>query len=503
MSSDLEYIAKTYYKRGEYDRAIRVYEELLKKTPHNHDWLISYANCFDLLGKKDEAIKFYKKALHYNKKSIIALSNIATAYYELGNLKKAQNFSTKALELDSKNISSMINMGNIFYQNGKYLQALDSYFKAYEIKNDYYIAVINIANTNYELENFSEAILYANKALELDSKSVQAYTILGNCYLELDDSSKAAIAFEDALKLDSNDAWIYNSLSQAYQKKGNLTEAMKLGFLAIEKSPKDDSQHINFGYLLYESAIDGFKPQAIEYAQKWLDKYGKNKIAVHMGNAIINGKNISRANDEYLKNIFDVFAKDFDTVLAGLEYLAPAHVHEIMTRVYPVQKKTKLRILDAGCGTGLCGAFLKEYACYNGLQGVDISTKMLDVAKAKKLYNKLYEDELIHFLSKHKNTYNLIVSSDVFTYFGDLNELIFNAQKALKKGGRIIFTVSENDVNQEGYLLHLSGRFLHNENYIKMLLETAGFSVEFFERKKLRNEGSEAVYGFIVSAIRI
>ena len=132
-----------------------------------------------------------------------------------------------------------------------------------------------------------------------------------------------------------------------------------------------------------------------------------------------------------------------------------------------------MRILDAGCGTGLCGVFLKKYASFRGLEGVDLSAGMLQEAAAKKVYNKLICREITDWLNNVKARYGLVVSADVFTYIGDLENLFSALFGALKKNGRVIFTVSENSLNDSDWFLHISGRFLHRREYIeKLLLQT-------------------------------
>lgn len=498
---DLEKIAKTHCHNKEYDKAITAYQNLIAKYPKREDLIISCANCYDLFGEKKKAIDFYKKALKINKNSSIATSNLATALYENNQFDEAKSYALKSIELDSFNASSWIILGNIDYCTGNFEEALKDYMTARSVKPDYYIAEINIANTYFDMKKYLEAISFAKKALSLDSKSVLAYSLIGNSYHELELYDDALQALTMSLQLDSNDPWLYNSLSQVLQKKGHWEQAVKAGLSAIEKSSDKDSQHINLGYLLYEFAMEKKDSLAIKYADFWLEKYPSNQIVQHMANAIKNTK-LERANDEYIKNIFDIFADDFEKVLDSLEYRAPELIFGFLKEFYAPDSSPKLRILDAGCGTGLCGKFLKKYSSRFGLYGVDLSEKMLKVAAQKKLYNKLYNCELISFLGKHKKAYNLIVASDVLTYIGDLDILFANLSDSLKKNSRVIFTVSENIINVEDYILHASGRFLHSHDYVLKTLEKHGLLLEKIAHEKLRNEGDREVFGFVISAIK-
>ena len=72
----------------------------------------------------------------------------------------------------------------------------------------------------------------------------------------------------------------------------------------------------------------------------------------------------------------------------------------------------------------------------------------------------------------------------------------------LKKNGRIIFTVSENNENKNDYFLHPSGRYLHHKNYVKKILKQNNLKEEFIKRERLRNEGDSQVWGYMVSAVK-
>ena len=55
-----------------------------------------------------------------------------------------------------------------------------------------------------------------------------------------------------------------------------------------------------------------------------------------------------------------------------------------------------LDVLDAGCGTGLCGPLIAPYA--RRLVGVDLSERMLDQARARNVYDELVRRELTAYL---------------------------------------------------------------------------------------------------------
>jgi predicted TPR repeat methyltransferase len=77
-----------------------------------------------------------------------------------------------------------------------------------------------------------------------------------------------------------------------------------------------------------------------------------------------------------------------------------------------------LDILDLGCGTGLTGSWLKDYA--KSLVGVDLAPEMVNAAQKKMMYQELYVMPLNEYLKDCKKDFDLVAAADVLSYVGDL-----------------------------------------------------------------------------------
>ena len=152
----------------------------------------------------------------------------------------------------------------------------------------------------------------------------------------------------------------------------------------------------------------GRKEEAVAHFKKWLQEEPDNPEARHLL-AACSGKAVpGRAPDAYVKSLFDRFAENFEESLSGLEYKAPQLVVEALSKVCS-RPAGDLSILDAGCGTGLCGPLLKPYA--RRLDGVDLSSGMLKRAAGSGSYDRLEEAELTAFIRDRKVVYDVIVSA--------------------------------------------------------------------------------------------
>ena len=88
----------------------------------------------------------------------------------------------------------------------------------------------------------------------------------------------------------------------------------------------------------------------------------------------------------FVEKTFDSFAASFESKLAKLLYRAPELVAAMLADS-DVEASKRLDVLDAGCGTGLCGPLIAPYA--RRLVGVDLSARMLAQAHARKVYDEL------------------------------------------------------------------------------------------------------------------
>ena len=239
--------------------------------------------------------------------------------------------------------------------------------------------------------------------------------------------------------------------------------------------------------------------EVIKLYEEWQKLEPDNPIVEHML-AACSGENIpERASNDYVKETFDRFASSFDIKLAHLEYKAPQLIIEAIKSHIDDAKGT-LNILDAGCGTGLCGPLLKPLA--KNLSGVDLSQNMLNIAKQRKCYNDLVCDDLVKYLSKYTNKYDIIVSADTLIYFGDLNEALKAAVVATKPGALFVFSLEKlvDDKVDAEYKLEAHGRYTHNKQYIETTINDAGLELVSLDEEMIRKELGKPVDGWIVTA---
>jgi predicted TPR repeat methyltransferase len=240
--------------------------------------------------------------------------------------------------------------------------------------------------------------------------------------------------------------------------------------------------------------------EAVNILEEWLEEEPEDAIARHML-AACTGRDVpARASNGFVERTFDSFAASFESKLQKLSYRAPALV-AAMLEDSGLEPSKRLDVLDAGCGTGLCGPLVAPYA--RRLAGVDLSTGMLAHAKEKNVYDALMKTELTEYLRDNSEAFDLIVSADTLVYFGDLESVLAAAAGALRPKGLFIFTLEhaiggEADVD---YRLELHGRYSHARAYVEQLLARSGLQPKIAQAE-LRMEAGAPVAGLVIRATK-
>jgi predicted TPR repeat methyltransferase len=206
-----------------------------------------------------------------------------------------------------------------------------------------------------------------------------------------------------------------------------------------------------------------------------------------------------RSPDDYVRTLFDDFAATFDQKLAALNYRGPELVLQALGQILGIPQGD-LDVLDAGCGTGLCGPGLRPYA--RRLVGVDLSPAMLELARHRKVYDEIVTAELTEHLTSVPQAYDVIVAADTLIYFGELPTLFAACHQSLRQDGLLVFTVELLTAGDSGFRLLFSGRYGHSEDYLRSSLIAAGLSIVDLEQATLRQESGHGVAGLVVTARR-
>jgi predicted TPR repeat methyltransferase len=426
-------------------------------------------------------------------------------------------------------IEEAVSVAILLQRNEQLAAAHELYRRVLEVVPDHPRA-LHYAGVLAQQEGRKEdALALIEKSLALAPDQADSYNNLGIVLQSLGRLEAAANAYQRAIVIDPSHANAYSNLGVILRATGRSSEAEAAYRKAIDLNPQHIDAHTNLGILLNglrrtEEAVACFckaitlRPKhrdtrkllalahctlgevdkAVSIFQEWLEDDAADPIPLHMLAACTGREVPPRASNAFVQQTFDSFAASFESKLERLSYRAPTLVAAMLADA-GVEQAEALDILDAGCGTGLCGPLLLPYA--RRLTGVDLSEQMLTRAREKHVYDELVQAELTEYLAKHPAAFDVIVSADTLVYFGDLRETFAAAAAALRSGGYLIFTLEQlAGVAPNGYRLEMHGRYSHDRTHIEQLLAEHGLQ-PVIAQAELRLEAGVPVAGLVVRAI--
>ncbi len=382
------------------------------------------------------------------------------------------------------------------FRAGRLAEAESIYLKVLAAQPDDINALHFLGVLRHSQRRSDEAIALVQRAITMSPRDANMWNSLGNIVSSTGKLQAAEFAYLRAVEFRPGfmEAW-YN-LGNVLRRMQRREDALNAFQRVIELNPKYGNAHENIALL--NMRMQRFDAAGAAF-RRWHEADPENPIARHMASAY-SDQAPARADDAFVAQLFDRMSDSFDEFLARLDYAAPRLLVAALAELIPFGER-RLSVLDAGCGTGLCGPLLRSSA--RQLIGVDLSAGMLEKARARNVYDELHEAELVAFMKAHASSYDVVISADTLVYFGELGAAMAAARAALKPGGLLAFTVEvEPEESPAPFRLNQHGRYSHQAGYLRESLATAGFELLQLEPGVLRKEMGAEVRGHVVVARR-
>ena len=151
----------------------------------------------------------------------------------------------------------------------------------------------------------------------------------------------------------------------------------------------------------------------------------------------------------------------YDKDMVDWAYSGPKETVDVFKKY---AKNKNIKILDAGCGTGLVGIELKKNG-YLNIDGVDLSKKLLELVPPN-YYQKLSQIDLNKSLEIENNTYGAIMCVGTFTFGHVKPNALDEFIRISKNKALICFTINEGIYEEYGFDKKIKN--LDNSNSWKM-----------------------------------
>jgi tetratricopeptide (TPR) repeat protein len=196
-----------YFRKGEYDRAIRDYDEAIRLNPKDPIAFNNRGDTYAHKGDTDRAIRDFDEVIRLDPKIAIAFSNRGVLYGRKGDNDRAIRDHEEAIRLDPKDAISLHYRG---------------------------IAYANKGESDRAIRDYDEAI-------RLDPKFAAALESRGNAYLKKGDNDRAIRDLDEAIRLDPRFGVALTRRGMAREAKGDR-EGARADFAAALALPVTDSR---------------------------------------------------------------------------------------------------------------------------------------------------------------------------------------------------------------------------------------------------------------------
>jgi predicted TPR repeat methyltransferase len=451
---------------------------------------------------------------------------LAIQLHQAGRLRKAEAIYQQILQIQPKHADALHLLGLANHQFGKHDQAFILIKQAISLNPGSAHFHNNLGEVCRALNRPDEALACYAKALALQPRFPEAHRNIGLVHLETGKPELAISHLRDALERFPNYLGIYWALGLALVSQHRADEAIGLYNRGLARAPADSALLCAKGIALkstgrledtiehYRHAI-GLQPTVPELHHNLALAYqqqGETEKAVaclenelrlrphdesarHLLAALQNATT-ERAPASYVRETFDGYAEDFDEHLVRkLEYRTPALLANILRNAIG-SSPHPLTILDLGCGTGLFGEEVKNFK--KKLVGIDLSPKMIDKARPRRLYDQLIVGDLLDYLAEAApGEFDLIAATDVFIYVGNLLPVFEHVSRILAPRGWFVFSIEASPDQSADFMLDQTGRYKHHRDYLARLGSQFGFSQAAFSESCLRKEKDKPVAGYL------
>lgn len=344
---------------------------------------------------------------------------------------------------------------------------------------------------HYEADELAQAEREFAASLALWPGRASTLTNLGAVRLQLGRAEEAAALLAEALQQEPQNVEALRHHAAALAELGQAESALTVIERALRLQPLPAAWTLRGSILRTLGRTD----EAAQSYRAAAEAGGDTQLNRFFLAAVTGQDAPPAAPAEYVQALFDGYAQEFEGHLVDvLKYRAP----QILVQGLPEAARFE-SALDLGCGTGLCGPLLRPLA--RRLDGVDLSARMVERARATGAYDEVVQGDATEFLRGTSRRYDLVLAADVFVYIGALGEVFAAAARVIPAGGHFCFCV-ELAPGDADLVLRPTMRYAHGAASIRKLARECGFEIAAMAEYPVREDQAVPIGGLFAWLVR-
>ena len=411
----------------------------------------------------------------------------AVERHRSGRLDEAEAIYRRLLAADPDDAEAHHMLGLVAAQTGRIDEAERHLEAAIARRPDHPEAHNNLGNLRQLQGRLEEAVAAHERAVAIRPDNVKAHFNLAVALTRSGRPEEAERSYRRCLELDPAMGEAHHNLAKLLRSRQRLDEAEACLMRLLELRPKDAEVHESLGALMRDA---GRLADAARWFERAMRLDPKRAHLRHLV-AAYTGRTTDAAPADYVEHLYDNLAESFDDWLVHvLDYRTPQALRAMLFDVLDDDHRFR-RALDLGCGTGLAGVEIAPAA--DELWGIDLSRRMLDVARGRGIYQRLEVSDIEAFLERTDATFDLFVAADVFVHIGNLARVFELVSRRAEEGALFLFSTEISDAGD--FALNPTGRYAHARRYIEALAGGSRFTILKCDRHPLRTERDAFVIG--------
>lgn len=294
-------LARAIHQKGDLEGAERLYREICRKNPKNHEALHLLGIVLFQRELFDDSLVYLKKAVDLEPTVSVYHSNLGNAFISLDKVTDALKHYEIAIRLAPNFAEAICNRGAALSRLGMLDEALASFERAISIKPDYIDAMFNLGNVCLQLLFLERAIEAYSELLSYAASHDKARQNLGEAFLKLRRYSEAEECFEIGIQLNRKNFEFLNGLGKALFEQKKYEAAGRYFAEALQLNPQHAETQNNLGYL-YE--LQNRNEDAAKLYEK-ATKSNPNLFEAHVNLGNLNAKlgNSAEALDAFANGL--------------------------------------------------------------------------------------------------------------------------------------------------------------------------------------------------------
>ncbi len=239
LEGSLFYIGMIHFRRGDYEKAIGYFKQLLEENPEN---LVAYNNLavtFEREGQVKEAELLYREAQKISPLASQVIANIGILLYHRGDYKAARKNLKRAVHLNRNMAFAYFYLGMACLKLSKWDEAEEYLGDSLQLSPDNPIIHNNLGIFYRMTGDFARGIRYSLRALELDDGLSRVFDNIDKIFCLIGEWGECLKLLEVAIPERDRNLHFLILLADHYFSKGDFEMAHQVLMRGLEIDPEN------------------------------------------------------------------------------------------------------------------------------------------------------------------------------------------------------------------------------------------------------------------------